>query len=88
VIPALESDGFRYRAFWQALPEQPERLTESAAQMPPSAAPWRKSPKPYPPHTSCWRPLLAQWSIQPYVNPPRAFHCLPCVALAQPGCQR
>lgn len=35
VIPALEKDGFRYRAFWQALPEQPERLTELAAQMPP-----------------------------------------------------
>jgi SNF2 family DNA or RNA helicase len=35
VIPALESDGFRYRACWQALPEQPQRLTELAAQMPP-----------------------------------------------------
>ena len=35
VIPALENDGLRYRAFWQALPEQPERLTELAAQMPP-----------------------------------------------------
>jgi SNF2 family DNA or RNA helicase len=35
VIPALENDGFRYRAFWQALPEQPERLTDLAAQMPP-----------------------------------------------------
>jgi hypothetical protein len=35
VIPALENDGFRYRAFWQVLPEQPERLTKLAAQMPP-----------------------------------------------------
>lgn len=35
VIPALENDGFRYQAFWQPLPEQPECLTELAAQMPP-----------------------------------------------------
>jgi SNF2 family DNA or RNA helicase len=35
VIPALANDGFRYRAFWQVLPEQPERLTELAAHMPP-----------------------------------------------------
>ncbi len=35
VIPALENDGFRYRALWQALPGQPERLTELTAQMPP-----------------------------------------------------
>ena len=34
VIPALERDGFRFRAFWQALPEHPERLTDLAAQMP------------------------------------------------------
>jgi SNF2 family DNA or RNA helicase len=35
VIPALSADGFRYRAFWQPLPEQPERLAALAAQMPP-----------------------------------------------------
>ena len=35
VIPALERDGFRFRAYWQALPEHPERLTDLAAQMPP-----------------------------------------------------
>src|SRR5690606_30257415 len=35
VIPALENDSFRYRAFWQPLPEQPERLIELASQMPP-----------------------------------------------------
>lgn len=35
VMPALEHDGFRYRAFWQALPQQPEHLAELAAQMPP-----------------------------------------------------
>jgi len=34
-IPALAGDGFRYRAFWQPLSEQPERLTALAAQMPP-----------------------------------------------------
>ncbi len=35
VIPALQKVGFRYHAFWKALPEQPERLNELAAQMPP-----------------------------------------------------
>lgn len=35
VMPVLENEGFRYRAFWQVLPEQPERLVELAAQMPP-----------------------------------------------------
>jgi SNF2 family DNA or RNA helicase len=35
VMPALKSDGFRYQAFWQALPENPERLSALAAQMPP-----------------------------------------------------
>lgn len=35
VLPALERDGFRFRAFWQVLPEHPERLTELAARMPP-----------------------------------------------------
>ena len=34
-MPALERDGLRYRGFWQAVPEHPERLTELAAQMPP-----------------------------------------------------
>ncbi len=35
VIPALEADAFRHYAFWQPLPEQPERLRELAIQMPP-----------------------------------------------------
>ncbi|MEP6987756.1 MAG: SNF2 helicase-associated domain-containing protein, partial [Chloroflexota bacterium] len=35
VLPALERDDFHYRAFWQAIPEHPERLIELASQMPP-----------------------------------------------------
>ncbi len=35
VLPALDRDGFHYQAFWQAMPEHPERLTELAGQMPP-----------------------------------------------------
>lgn len=35
VIPALENDGVHHRAFWRPLPEQPERLIDLAAQMPP-----------------------------------------------------
>ncbi|HEX2908006.1 MAG TPA: SNF2 helicase-associated domain-containing protein [Phototrophicaceae bacterium] len=52
VLPALENNGFRYRAFWQALPEQPERLTELAAQMPPLCGALAETPDtapvPYP----------------------------------------
>ncbi|MBC7809987.1 MAG: hypothetical protein H7175_02510 [Burkholderiales bacterium] len=45
VIPALERDGFRYRAFWQPLPEHPERLEGLAAQMPPICRALAESPE-------------------------------------------
>ncbi len=35
VIPALTRDGERFRAVWQPMPEQPERLAALAARMPP-----------------------------------------------------
>ncbi|MCC6892937.1 MAG: DEAD/DEAH box helicase [Anaerolineae bacterium] len=35
IMPALKMDGFRYQAFWQPMPEHPERFTELAAYMPP-----------------------------------------------------
>jgi len=44
VIPALEKDGFNYRAFWRALPEHPERLNELASQMPPVCRAWAETP--------------------------------------------
>ncbi len=35
VIPALARDGLHFRALWQPMPEQPERLAALAARMPP-----------------------------------------------------
>lgn len=49
VMPALRRDGFHYRAFWKPLPEQPERLTELAAQMPPLCRALTETPETAPP---------------------------------------
>ncbi len=45
VMPALERDGFRYQAFWQPMPEHPQRLNELAAQMPPICRAWAETPE-------------------------------------------
>lgn len=44
IMPAIAVDGFRYRAFWKALPEQPERLVDLATHMPPVCRAWVETP--------------------------------------------